>query len=73
MSIVKLFSVGEGDMFYIDDDFDSITVIDCFLNEHYDNKRIMHEMINKFKNRKIKRFISTHPDHDHIKGLKYYK
>lgn len=73
MSIVKSFSVGEGDMFYIDDDFDSITVIDCFLNEYYDNKRIMDEMINKFGNRKIKRFISTHPDDDHIKGLKYYK
>lgn len=73
MSIVKSFSVGEGDMFYIDHDSDNITVIDCFLNENYDKERIMNELISKFGNRKTKRFISTHPDDDHIKGLKYYK
>lgn len=73
MSIVKSFSVGEGDMFYIDHDSDNITVVNCFLNENYDKERIMNELISKFGNRKTKRFISTHPDDDHIKGLKYYK
>ncbi len=70
MSIVKSFSVGEGDMFYIDHDSDSITVIDCFLHENYNKERIINELVSKFENRKTKRFISTHPDEDHIMGLK---
>ena len=32
MSIIKSFSVGDGDMFYIHHGSDSFTIIDCCLN-----------------------------------------
>lgn len=71
MSIVKSLSVGNGDMFYIQHGSDNFTVIDCFLCD--DNKvTIMDEIISKSKDKNITRFISTHPDEDHIKGLKYF-
>ena len=31
MSIIKSFSVGEGDMFYIDHNSDNFSIIDCNL------------------------------------------
>jgi len=71
MSIVKSFSVGSGDMFYIKHSSDNFTTIDCFMSD--DNKEeIMDEIKNESKCKGITRFISTHPDHDHIGGLKYY-
>ena len=33
MSIVKSLSVGEGDMFYIKNNTDNFTVIDCCIDE----------------------------------------
>ena len=33
MSIIKSFSVGEGDMFYIQHNSDNFTVIDCCYDE----------------------------------------
>ena len=72
MSIVKSFSVGNGDMFYINHNSDNFTTIDCYLDD--DNQdRIIDEINNKAKNKRITRFISTHPDDDHIKGLKKYR
>jgi uridine kinase len=78
MSIVKSFSVGEGDMFYIKHNSDNFTTIDCcnysdsktvdwdLFNDHLDE--IKRESHGKY----ITRFISTHPDDDHIGGLEKY-
>lgn len=72
MSIIKSFSVGDGDMFYIEHNSDNFTVIDCYM--HDDNKeKIMNEIEEKSKNKGIHRFISTHPDEDHILGLKSFR
>ena len=70
MSIIKSFSVGNGDTFYIKHNSSNFTIIDCCLND--DNKedivkKIKHEHLGK----RVTRFISTHPDQDHIQGLKY--
>lgn len=72
MSIVKSFSVGNGDMFYINHNSDNFTVIDCYMHEDNEDK-IIDEIINKSKEKGVSRFISTHPDEDHILGLKKYK
>lgn len=70
MSIIKSFSVGEGDMFYIKHNSSNFSIIDCCLDD--DNKNeIVDEIISEFLGKDIIRFISTHPDQDHIEGLKY--
>ncbi|HLY72314.1 MAG TPA: hypothetical protein VKR53_21435 [Puia sp.] len=70
MSLVKSHSVGHGDMFYIKHNSDNFTIIDSFLDD--DNKeRILNELIKESEGKGIIRFISTHPDEDHICGLKY--
>lgn len=70
MSIVKTFSVGNGDMFYIKHGSSNFSVIDCSLND--DNKEeITNELKKESKNKGITRFISTHPDEDHIHGIEY--
>lgn len=69
MSIVKSLSVGEGDMFYIKHNTDNFTVIDCCIDEYTEND-IINEIKSESKNKGISRFISTHPDEDHIQGLK---
>lgn len=71
MSIVKSFSVGNGDMFYIKHGSDNFTTIDCCMSE--ENKdEIINEITKESKGKGITRFISTHPDQDHIGRLKYY-
>lgn len=74
MSIIKSFSVGsgdiKGDMFYIDHGSDNFTVIDCCLEEH-DREDIVGEIKTKSSFKGITRFISTHPDADHIQDLVY--
>jgi beta-lactamase superfamily II metal-dependent hydrolase len=70
MSIVKSFSVGYGDMFYIKHDTDNFTVIDCCLGDA-DKKSIVDEIKLQSRDKGIVRFISTHPDDDHIRGLPY--
>jgi beta-lactamase superfamily II metal-dependent hydrolase len=68
MSLVKSFSVGNGDMFYIRHGSDNFTIIDCGINE--ENKDdIIGELKEKSRDKRIIRFISTHPDQDHIDGL----
>lgn len=70
MSIIKSFSVGEGDMFYIKHGSSNFTIIDCCLDD--DNAdAIIDEIECERKGKDITRFISTHPDEDHIHGLKY--
>lgn len=72
MSRVKSFSVGEGDMFYIKHNSDNFTTIDCCNSSALNRLAIFHEIQNESKEKNIKRFISTHPDDDHIRGLKEY-
>ncbi len=70
MSIIKSLSVGNGDMFYIKHNSDNFSIIDCCMNED-DKKEILQELKSQSQYKIIKRFISTHPDDDHIRGLKY--
>ena len=78
MSIVKSFSVGDGDMFYIKHNSDNFTTIDCCnysdgTNVDWDLFREhLKEIKNESRGKKITRFISTHPDNDHIGGLEEY-
>lgn len=70
MSIIKSFAVGNGDTYYIKHSTDNFTIIDCNLSD--DNKaEIVTEIIIQKRNKTITRFISTHPDEDHIHGLSY--
>lgn len=70
MSIIKSFSVGDGDMFYIKHGSDNFTIIDCCLSD--ENKAtIVKEIKDEKKDKEITRFISTHPDEDHIQKLDY--
>ena len=66
-SIVKSFSVGNGDTFYIKHASDSFTMIDCNISDT--DYRIVEEIKRESKGKSIHRFISTHPDEDHIHGL----
>jgi beta-lactamase superfamily II metal-dependent hydrolase len=70
MSIVKSLSVGEGDMFYIIHGNDTFTIIDCCMYDE-DKSRIVKELKSKSEGKSVTRFISTHPDDDHIRGLTY--
>lgn len=68
MSRIKSYSVGDGDMFYIDHNSDNFTIIDCCLDD--DTKcSTLDEVYSLSANKGITRFISTHPDKDHIQGL----
>jgi len=71
MSKVKSFSVGEGDMFYINHNSDNFTTIDCCLTDEVKDD-ILNEIQSESSGKGICRFISTHPDDDHIKGLVDY-
>jgi beta-lactamase superfamily II metal-dependent hydrolase len=68
MSIIKSFAVGNGDMFYINHGTDNFTMIDCCLSD--DNAVEILDEIKALRAKKtIARFISTHPDDDHFRGL----
>ena len=67
---VKSFSTNNGDMFYIKHGSDNFTIIDCCIDDE-NKKSILSELIKESKNKGIIRFISTHSDDDHIRGLKY--
>ena len=70
MSLVKSLSVGNGDMFYIRHGSDNFSIIDCCLSD--DNRqRIVDELQAESASKRITRFISTHPDEDHIQGIEY--
>jgi len=70
MSKVKSFSVGNGDMFYIKHGSDNFSIIDCCLSDN-NKSGIVNELTSESKNKGVKRFISTHPDEDHIQQLDY--
>lgn len=44
VSIIKSYSVGNGDMFYIDYNSDNFTIIDCCLNDDT-QQAIFHEIL----------------------------
>lgn len=69
MSVIKSFSIGNGDMFYIKHDTDNFTIIDCNLIEEVKDN-ILEELDTQRDEKTIQRFITTHPDDDHIHGLK---
>lgn len=73
MSIIKSFSVGNGDMFYINHNTDNFTIIDCSYDDDEEKNKIFKEIKEKAKQKGMRRFISTHPDDDHIKGLKEFE
>lgn len=68
MSIIKSYSVGNGDMFTIEHNSDNFTIIDCCLAEETTDT-ILGEIAELTHKKGISRFISTHPDEDHIRGL----
>src|SRR2546425_3283845 len=68
MSVIKSFSVGNGDMFSVDHNSDNFTIIDCCLDEDTQDA-ILSEVSSLSATKGITRFISTHPDDDHIRGL----
>ena len=68
MPFVKSLSVGNGDMYYITHSSDNFTIIDCYITE--DNKQeTLREIKSEAAEKGITRFVSTHPDEDHIAGL----
>lgn len=70
MSVVKSFSVGNGDMFYIRHGSENFSIIDCCMND--DTKEdIVNELKDERNDGDITRFISTHPDEDHIREIDY--
>lgn len=69
MSVIKSHSVGNGDMFYIEHNSDNLTLIDCCLND--DDHELLDEIAILNTSKGIVRFISTHPDDDHLRGLEW--
>lgn len=58
-------------MFYVRHNSDNFSVIDCSLLDGRKNE-ILDEIADRSAGKGIKRFISTHPDQDHISGLVDY-
>ena len=78
MSIVKSYSFPEGEirgnMYYIKHNTNNFTVIDCYLKDGEGRNARKDEIVNEIKREslgRICRFISTHPDKDHILGIDY--
>jgi beta-lactamase superfamily II metal-dependent hydrolase len=67
VSIVKSFATGLGDTYYIRHASDNFTIIDCRIDETRND--IVDEIENQARDKGVTRFVSTHPDDDHIKGL----
>lgn len=70
VSIIRSFSVGHGDMFYIRHNADSFTMIDCCLPSDR-RSSIVDELIEASDGKSVVRLFSTHPDEDHLRGLAY--
>lgn len=68
MSIVHSYAVGNGDMFSIRHNSDNCTIIDCNISDD-DKDWLLKEIDKQRKDKQITRFISTHPDNDHLTGL----
>ena len=70
MSMVLSYAVGNGDMFSIRHNSDNFTIIDCSMSTD-DREWILEKLEKQAKDKGISRFISTHPDQDHMMGLEY--
>jgi beta-lactamase superfamily II metal-dependent hydrolase len=70
MPFVKCLSVGNGDMYYISHSSDNFSVIDCHMGDDV-KEEIMDEVCAEAAKKGVVRFISTHPDEDHVAGLAY--
>jgi len=70
MSTIKSLAVGSGDMFYIRHGSDNFSIIDCCLADE-SKEDIVEEIKRASEDKGIVRFISTHPDEDHLRGLRY--
>lgn len=57
-------------MFYIKHSSDNFTTIDCCLTNE-NKERVVNELKQESQNKSISRFISTHPDEDHVQQLDY--
>lgn len=68
MSVIKSYSVGVGDMYYIRHNSDNFTIIDCDLSEENADE-IIQDIEAAKEGKGIVRFISTHPDEDHFGGI----
>jgi beta-lactamase superfamily II metal-dependent hydrolase len=68
MSIIKSFSVGDADMFYIRHNSDNFTIIDCYLPRDREASMLA-DLKAQSSDKNVVRFISTHPDDDHLAGL----
>jgi beta-lactamase superfamily II metal-dependent hydrolase len=71
MSIVRSWWVGDGDMFNIIHDNLTYTTIDCCMDEENRETIVAILRAQSSGSTTISRFISTHPDDDHIRGLEY--
>lgn len=70
ISEIKSLSVKNGDMFYINHNSDNFSMIDCNIADDRKSE-ILDEVKNLAEKKDIVRFISTHPDQDHIQGIEY--
>lgn len=70
MTKIKSFSVKTGDTFYIKHNSSNFTIIDCNLVDER-KEEIVKELKEESKAKDITRFISTHPDEDHIHEIQY--
>lgn len=70
MSEIKSLSVDNGDMFYINHNTDNFSMIDCNITDERKSE-ILDEVKNLAGKKGVVRFISTHPDQDHIQGIEY--
>jgi beta-lactamase superfamily II metal-dependent hydrolase len=68
MSIVKSFDVGDGDTYDICHNSDNFSIIDCRIADG-DPDGIIDEIVSESADKGVTRFISTHPDDDHVRGL----
>ena len=70
MAMVRSFAVGSGDMFYVRHNSDNFTIIDCQLfGDH--KEWLVAELKAQSADKGLSRFISTHPDEDHLQGIEY--
>lgn len=68
--MVLSYAVGNGDMFSIRHNSDNFSIIDCSMSVE-NRDWILKELKTQAKSKGISRFISTHPDQDHMMGLKF--
>lgn len=68
MSRIKSFSVGDGDFFYVRSNSSNLTIIDCYVTVE-NAESVNEELLSQRRENDVCRFISTHPDEDHLHGI----